>query len=126
MCVDPIDPFLKELQTFYQLDDNWDGEDAREIPHIAIKQAEQFLRDLLDLYPKLRPQDVAASPLGEVVIYWGVGKNYKEVTFDSEGGGFFCFEENDQTNSIEDTKNTKGSFLENRWFGEVIKKLNEL
>ena len=123
---DPIDPFLIELESFYQLDDNWDGEGASEIPHVAISQAKQFLRDILDANPKLRPLDVAASPLGEVVIYWGSDKSYKEVTFDGEGGGFFCYEENDKTYSIEDKENSEDSFLENSWFTEVIKKLNEL
>lgn len=124
--VDPNDPLLKELESFYQLDDNWDGEGANKIPQVAILQATHFLRDFLDSNPKLRPLDVAASSLGEVIIYWGTGKSYKEVTFDGEGGGFFCYEENDKTYSIEDKENPEDSLLENSWFKEVIKKLNEL
>ncbi len=124
--IDPNDPLLKELESFYQLDDNWDGEGANKIPQVAILQATHFLRDFLDSNPKLRPLDVAASSLGEVIIYWGTGKSYKEVTFDGEGGGFFCYEENDKTYSIEDKENSKDSLLENSWFKQVIKKLNEL
>ncbi len=121
-----LDPLQNELLSFYQLEDNWDGEGTKGIPHVAIQQADQFLKDLFECYPSLRPDEVAASPLGEVVIYWGSGKSYKEVTFDGDGGGFFCFEENDQTFSMEDKENSEDSFLESSWFGEVIKKLNDL
>ena len=121
-----IDPLQMELQSFYELGDNWDGDGAKEIPRLAIQQAEQFLQDLFYLEPSLRPTYVAASPFGEVVIYWGAGKSYKEVTFDGDEGGFFCFEENDQTVSIEDEKNSVNSFIESPWLGEVIKNLKQM
>ena len=114
--------FLKELESFYILEENWDGDGANAIPEVAIDQAKKFLSEILHGH-FIQPTGVAASPEGEVLIFWRNDDEYIEANFFEDGGCIVCFRSNGQMLAIEDDKVL--SIQESNTFRELTKKLQE-
>ena len=81
---------MARIENFQDHGDNWDGDGAREIPHVAIADAYEFVKTLQDALPSMPPTSVAPSPDGEVVVYWHRKPHYAEVNFDGSGEHMLC------------------------------------
>ena len=74
---------LKEIATYSELTSDWDGDGAEAITTECIDAATSFVSYLNMDYADI---SVAASPDGEIVVYWrDAGKVYIEVNFNYNG-----------------------------------------
>ena len=89
------DQFKSRLESFFSYADGWDGDEAKEIPEKAIYAALNFLDEYKFSLSQKDPNSVAASPDGEVVIYWHAPDAYAEVNFDGEGIISLCWSDDD-------------------------------
>jgi len=117
------DPFMEELESFYELGENWDGDGANTIPHKAIELAKNFLEAILN-NALIKPKSVAASPEGEVLIYWRIGSEYVEANFFGDGACIVCFGSEGEMIAVEDETIT--NIQESQTFREIAKKLQKL
>ncbi len=116
------DPLITELETFYGLGEDWDGEGALAIPDEAIDQAKKFLAAIIN-GSYTEPSGVAPSPDGEVLLFWRTDDEYIEANFYRDGGCIVCFRSDGQMLAIEDEKVL--SIQESNTFREITKKLQE-
>ncbi len=116
--------YTDELRSFYSLGDDWDGDGAKAIPHSAIKHAIDFLNPLLEEDLIISQLEVAPSPDGEIVFYWGSGENYIEINFDDHSRTL-CFREDDQIYAIEDEISSECDMKESQTFNGLLKQLKE-
>ena len=109
---------LTQLDGFYCLVDNWDGEGAKKINEISIEKAKGFITELLDTFIDYGPRSVAPTPYGGVLIYWRINGKYSEVTFDEDGHGFLCYRRDGEMAAFEDT--------DDGWFDHVIRVITKM
>lgn len=78
---------VKTLESYKELNPNWDGYDAIKPNPIIIDRAISFLVALKCYNVELPKPMIAGS--GEVGLYWRLDKTYIEVGFDETGNCLF-------------------------------------
>ena len=113
----------QELNSFYDLENDWDGSGAREIPKSAIDLAKNFLKQIIS-DSHIVPTGVAARPDGEALIYWRLNGEYIEANFYGERECTVCFSIDGQMEAFEDKKVSK--IEKSNTFQEITKKLQSI
>ncbi len=91
------------IQEFFSYGEDWDGDGAKEIPLLAIYQSLKFLGEFRSRFFGKEPSGVAASPDGEVVLYWYYLAGYAEINFDGNDKLSMCYGfDNDEMQMIEE------------------------
>ena len=70
---------------------NWDGDGATEIPLSAIYQSLNFLNTFRRYFAEKEPSSAAASPDGEIVLYWCNPIGYAEINFNGNEKLSMCW-----------------------------------
>ncbi len=73
------------IEEFFFYEKDWDGDGAKEIPSSAIYQSLTFLKEFRSHFVGKEPRSAAASPDGEIVLYWCSLAGYVEINFSGNG-----------------------------------------
>ena len=87
------------VRSFRLLDDNWDGDNACNIPNAAIREALMFLKEFRQQFSGRNPDGAAPSPDGEIVLYWHGPSGYAEISFNGSGLASMCRIDNTDHNA---------------------------
>lgn len=111
----PCELLKREVLTYAEYEDGWNGEYSFGPAAEAIKSATDFIEAVPSRLPLPRPM---LSSTGEIGLYWGLDGGYAEVTFESTGEIVFFSRSNDGFERFEE--NLTIDKLDNNWFWSTL------
>lgn len=107
----PSELLKREVLTYAEFGDGWNGDGTFGPSIDAIKTALEFIHAIPSRLPLPRPM---LSSNGEIGLYWGFDGGYAEATFESNGKIVFFSRSNDGVERFDDW--LEAGNLDSNWF----------
>jgi len=111
----PKELLMREILSYSQYEDNWNGDGSIGPDEEAIRAATDFIQKIPSRLTLPRPM---LSFDGEIGLYWGMESGYAEVTFESNGE--FSFFSRSKKGEERFQENIRLNMLSDNWFWDKI------